>query len=328
MAVSKMANRSAIRSTLEAFGLQAKYELGQNFLIDDTVVARICELAALRPDDVVLEVGPGCGTLTCALLPRAAAVVAVEADADMRGPLAEVTADYSERFALVMGDATKVSPDQLERALCDLAARNGSLANISRLPGRWVANLPYAVAATLVLQYFQDWPFIEEATVMVQSEVADRICAGPNSKIYGAYTVKLGLFARPVGRFQVPPESFFPAPHVESAVVKLARVATPGLEDIDPAFVCDVVDAAFAQRRKTLRNSMAACEKWSKAQLDAAFAAVGIDGGCRAETLSGEQYIDLAHALRDAPVPATLAGGSPKAPKAQKRRPAFDPDLV
>ena len=247
MAVSKMANRSAIRSMLDAFGLEAKYELGQNFLVDDTVVAHILELADVAPSQTVLEVGPGCGTLTCALLPRAAAVVAIEADADMQGPLGEVTAEYSERFALVMGDATKVAPAQISEALAGLRAKNAALADLPDYPSAWVANLPYAVAATLILQYFQEWPFIQDATVMVQSEVADRICALPSSKIYGAYTVKLQLFAQVVGRFQVPPRSFFPEPHVDSAVVRLQRVpACDALSAEDAAATIEVVDAAFA----------------------------------------------------------------------------------
>ncbi len=332
MPVSKMASRSAIRSMLDAFGLEAKYELGQNFLVDDTVVAHIVELADLAPDDVVLEVGPGCGTLTCALLPRVAAVVAVEADADMQGPLAEVTSDYSERFALVMGDATKVAPAQIAEALAGLRAKNAALAGLPELPSRWVANLPYAVAATLILQYFQEWPFIQDATVMVQSEVADRICAEPRSKIYGAYTVKLQLFAQVVGRFQVPARSFFPEPHVESAVVRLHRLPEgEQLAPADAAFAAQVVDAAFAQRRKTLLNSMAACETWSRAELEAALALMGIDGGTRAETLSKDQFVGLAFALRDGNVPERYrpsASHAARAPKKPKKRAAFDPDLV
>ncbi len=332
MPVSKMASRQAIRSMLDAYGLQAKYELGQNFLVDDTVVAHIVELADIASDEVVLEVGPGCGTLTCALLPRAAAVVAVEADADMQGPLSEVTSDYSERFALVMGDATKVAPAQVAEALAGLRAKNAALAGIPELPSRWVANLPYAVAATLILQYFQDWPFIQDATVMVQSEVADRICAEPGSKIYGAYTVKLQLFAQVTGRFQVPARSFFPEPHVESAVVRLHRLPVQDrLADEDAAYAAEVVDAAFAQRRKTLLNSMAACERWGRPELERALALMGIDGGTRAETLSKDQFVGLAFALRDGQVPPAFrpsAEHAARAPKKPKKRAAFDPDLV
>lgn len=292
MPYSKLATPGATRSLLSEFGLSAKYELGQNFLVNDDVVGRICALADLGPDDVVLEVGPGIGTLTSALLPRAAAVVAVEADADMRGPLSVSTADYSERFALVEGDALRVSPDRLAAALADLAVGG------CPLPNRWVSNLPYAVAATLILKYFQEWPFIEDATVMVQSEVADRICAAPGSKIYGAYTLKLALFARVAGRFQVPPSCFFPAPHVESAVVRIERLPAGEALPAEEALACiRVIEAAFAQRRKTIRNSMAASGVWGKELLDEAYASCGIAPTCRAETLDLAAFVALTRAL-------------------------------
>lgn len=301
MPYSKLASPGATRSLLEEFGLAAKYALGQNFLVSDDVVGRIVGLADLRPSDVVLEVGPGIGTLTSALLPRVAAVVAVEADADMRGPLAVTTADYSERFALVEGDAVRVAPDRIAAALAGLPARGGVDLHGRALPNRWVSNLPYAVAATLVLKYFQEWPFVEDATVMVQSEVADRICAAPGSKAYGAYTVKLALFARVTGRFQVPPSCFFPAPHVESAVVRLERVSGQDCLPVDEASACArVVEAAFAQRRKTIRNSMAASGPWGKDELDAAYEACEIAGTCRAETLDTAAFVALARALAPA----------------------------
>lgn len=295
MAHSKLASVAATRSTLEGFGLAAKYALGQNFLVNDDVVGRICALADLRPDDVVLEVGPGIGTLTSALLPLVAAVVAVEADDDMRGPLAAGTVDYSERFALVLGDALKVVPAQLAEALAPLRAAGRPL---RPMPNRWVSNLPYAVAATLILKVFEGWDFIEDAVVMVQSEVADRICAEPGTKIYGAYTLKLRLFARVAGRFQVPPSCFYPAPHVESAVIRLERV--PQAERLAPeecARCVEVIDAAFAQRRKTIRNSMASAGPWGKDALDAAFAQAGIAPTCRAETLGLPSFVALARAL-------------------------------
>lgn len=298
MLYSKTASPSATRALLDQFGLAAKYALGQNFLVQDEVVGRICELARLEPDDVVLEVGPGIGTLTSALLPRVAAVVAIEADRDMSGPLTITTADYSERFALVMGDALRVTPEQLEQALAALRSAGVGNRSIRELPNRWVANLPYAVAATLILKYFQDWDFIEDATVMVQSEVADRICAQPGSKIFGAYTLKLRLFARVEGRFQVPPSCFFPAPHVESSVVHLVRV--PEAERVSPeeaARCATVIDAAFAQRRKTIRNSMSSVGPWSKEQLDQAFEVAGIAPGCRAEVLDLDAFKALTRAL-------------------------------
>ncbi len=309
MTYSKLANRAATRSVLEDHGLEAKYQLGQNFLVDDGVVGDICELADLQPDDAVLEVGPGIGTLTCALLPRCAALVAVEADRDMQGPLAFSTADYSERFALVLDDATRVQPSALESALAGLYSRSAAYRRdpsdpdarpLRRLPNRWVSNLPYAVAATLVLRYFEQWDFIEDAVVMVQSEVADRICADPGSKIYGAYTLKLRLYARVVGRVQVPARSFYPAPHVESAVVRLERLPeSERLASEEAREVASVVDAAFAQRRKTIRNSMSAAKRWTKERLDAAFEACGIDPAARAETFDLPTFVALTRALRD-----------------------------
>ena len=344
MPYSKTASTSATRAVLEEFGLTAKYALGQNFLVNDDVVGKIVNLACLEPSDVVLEVGPGIGTLTTALLPRVAAVAAIEADPDMAGPLSVTTADYSERFALVPGDALRVGPAQLEEALGTLRAANPTVAAAlleHALPTKWVANLPYAVAATLILEYFQEWSFIQDATVMVQSEVADRICAEPGSKIYGAYTVKLRLFAQVTGRFQVPPQCFFPAPHVESAVVRLERIpASEALPVGEVARVIEVVDAAFAQRRKTIANSMGAAKLWTKPQLEHAFAAVGIDSSTRAETLDLAQFVALACALHETPANPAASESENDCPagKPAKRRKqaksardaalAFDPDAV
>ena len=298
MPYSALSNLRATRSLLDEFGLAAKYELGQNFLIDDGVVGRIVDMAGLDPSDVVLEVGPGVGTLTCALLPRVAAVVAVEADADMRGPLSVSTADYSERFALVEADAVRVTPGELAAAIEGLSSRGLQLPQGRALPNRWVANLPYAVAATLILRVFQEWAFVDDACVMVQSEVADRICAGTGTKQYGAYTAKLGLFAEVTGRFQVPPSCFYPAPHVESSVIRIARRADAPCSSAEEALWCaSVIDAAFAQRRKTIRNSMSADGRWTKEQLDDAYADCGIVPTRRAETLEVAEFVELARRL-------------------------------
>lgn len=296
MPFSRLATPSATRGLLDEFGLSAKYSLGQNFLVDDGVVGGILELANLASDDVVLEVGPGIGTLTSALLPRASAVVAVEADDDMRGPLSVSCADYSERFALVMGDALRVTPQQVGRALAELRP-----APARPMPNRWVANLPYAVAATLILKWLgsPDWDCLDSATVMVQSEVADRIAAKPGSKTYGAYTLKLQMHARVSGRFEVARTSFFPAPRVESAVIRLDRVSEDERLDAEEAHACaEVIEAAFSQRRKTIRNAMAGASYATKERLDAAFDAAGIAPTVRAETLELADFVRLTRALR------------------------------
>ncbi len=297
MPFSRLATPTATRGLLDEFGLSAKYALGQNFLVNDEVVGRILELAGLSSDDVVLEVGPGIGTLTSALLPHVSAVVSVETDKDMQGPLSVSCADYSERFALVMGDALRVTPQQVGRALAALRP-----APSRPMPNRWVANLPYAVAATLILKWFEspDWTCLDSATLMVQSEVADRISAEPGSKIYGAYTLKLQQYACVTGRFQVARTSFFPAPRVESAVIRLERLPEGERVSAEDARACtEVIDAAFSQRRKTIRNAMAGASYATKERLDAAFEAAGINPAARAETLTLTDFRRLTDALRE-----------------------------
>lgn len=238
--LSNLASVSETRAVLERHGLMTKKALGQHFLINDGVVARICALAELGSDDRVIEVGPGIGTLTVALLQRAGAVVAVERDADLPPVLAETTAAWADRFTLIEGDALEVEPGQLPF-----------------LPNKLVSNLPYAVAATIVLDYFERLPGLESQTIMVQAEVADRMCAQPGTKNYGAYTVKLGLLAKPAGRFGVSEGNFFPPPRVKSAVVRLDR-----RDDVVPPELLratmTMADAAFANRRKTIVNSIKA----------------------------------------------------------------------
>ena len=268
--------------------------------MNDEVIGRIVNLAELGGSDVVLEVGPGIGTLTVAMLSACRAVCSIEADRELEQVLAQTCATDGEKFALVMGDALRVTPAQVDDALAGLT-KGQSLCQPCQ-PNKFVANLPYQVAATLILKFFQDFGSLERACVMVQAEVADRICARPGNKTYGAYTAKLALLARPTGRFEVGPGNFMPPPHVDSAVVRLDR--TPMADPLtgEPlsaeraARVAEVIDAAFAQRRKTIRNSMGA-NGFEKDALDAAFAACGIAPTARAETLSPEDFVRLEGAL-------------------------------
>lgn len=285
MTYSRLANIRETRAVLERFGLATKHRLGQNFLVNDEVIGRIVELADLGRDDVVLEVGPGIGTLTVAMLARVRAVCSIEADRELESVLAETCADHSEKFFLTMGDALRVGPQNLQA--------DGALP----LPNKFVSNLPYQVAATLILRNFEEFPGLESATVMVQAEVADRICALPGSKIYGAYTAKLALLARPAGRFEVGPGNFMPPPHVDSAVVRLDRGGEPLPEGLSRDEVATAIDAAFAQRRKTIRNSMGS-NGFDKEALDEAFAAAGIAPNARAETLAPSDFVRLAAALK------------------------------
>ena len=301
--LSPYATPSATREVLERHGLYTKYALGQNFLVNDDIVRKIVELADVQPTDHVLEVGPGIGTLTSALLQKAGHVTSIEMDHDLPAVLQDTLAPWLGRFTLLEMDALDLREGHLETASQNAGSLGGS-----SLPNKLVSNLPYAVAATIVLDYLQRFDFLQSATVMVQKEVADRMMAKPGGKVYGAYTVKLALCATPAGRFAVAPGNFFPPPHVESAVVRLDR-ATPKDGDGQPippelqCAACTMADAAFATRRKTLANS---CKNYfsSAPEIQAAlpqlFSQAGIDPRRRGETLSLEDFVRLGAAYLDA----------------------------
>ena len=300
---SWLANQRATKETLERFGLATKYRLGQNFLVQDHVIEKIVQLAEVQPTDVVVEVGPGLGTLTVALLDRARAVCSLEADSELEQVLAVTCKEpHPDSFALVMGDALAITPQKLADAYSALPAVAHDAATSAPMPTKFVSNLPYQVAATLILKFFQELPSLERAVVMVQAEVADRIAAKPSTKAYGAYTAKLSLFAQVTGRFEVGPGNFMPPPRVNSAVVRLDRTQARNpltsklLSEEELLHTMSVIDAAFAQRRKTIRNSMSA-SGFDKDKLDQAFLATGIAPTARAEVLTSQDFICLAAAL-------------------------------
>ena len=300
---SWLANQRATKETLERFGLATKYRLGQNFLVQDHVIEKIVQLAEVQSTDVVVEVGPGLGTLTVALLDNACAVCSLEADSELEQILAETCKEpHPDSFVLVMGDALAITPQKLAEAYGTLPAVTQSAAPSALMPTKFVSNLPYQVAATLILKFFQELPSLERAVVMVQAEVADRIAAKPSTKAYGAYTAKLSLFAQVTGRFEVGPGNFMPPPRVNSAVVRLDRtqarnpVTSKLLSEEELLHTMRVIDAAFAQRRKTIRNSMSA-SGFDKDKLDQAFLATGIAPTVRAEVLTSQDFICLAAAL-------------------------------
>ena len=238
-----LANASRTRAVLDAFDLRAKYRFGQNFLVNQAIIDKIIQLSQLTDADYVLEVGPGIGTLTRALLQHAHQVCSIECDAQLPRVLHETLAPWLDHWTLIQADALDVNalppaPDVL--------------------PTKLISNLPYAVAATIVLDYFTRFPSLRSATVMVQKEVAQRMCAQPGAKAYGAYTVKLSLLARPVGMFSVAPSNFFPAPHVESTVIRLDRLSAGDApyQPCELPAITRAIEAAFANRRKTILNSM------------------------------------------------------------------------
>lgn len=301
---SYLANVRETRATLARFGLVTKHRLGQNFLVSDAVVGKILGLAELVGDDVVLEVGPGIGTLTVALLARAREVIAIEADRALEPVLATTCAQDAERLTLLWGDALRLVPLVPSAVAAPIGSPSppSSLSGVAPVPNKLVSNLPYQVAATLILKLLQELPSVGRLVVMVQAEVADRICAGPGSRIYGAYTAKLALWGQVTGHFEVGRGSFLPPPHVDSTVVRIDRapMADPktGL-DLTPSQldrVAHVIDASFAQRRKTIRNSLSA-GGFERSRLDKAFARSDIAPTTRAESLSPSDFVRLADAL-------------------------------
>jgi len=277
VASSPLATPGATLDVLRAHGLYTKKSLGQHLLVDGNIVARILDLAALGADDAVLEVGPGIGTLTVALCGEAGSVVAVERDARLL-PVLDDTLRGCGNVAVVHADAVDVPVERLTTPLGP--------------PVALVANLPYSVAATVVLRFFQELPALRFAVVMVQAEVADRMTAAPGNKQYGAYTVKLRLHAEPGARFPVPRACFLPPPRVDSAVVRLDRVDRGVAQGVARA-ASRMADAAFAQRRKTIRNSLISALGAAPATVEAVLAKAGVDPLRRAETLGLEEYLAL-----------------------------------
>jgi 16S rRNA (adenine1518-N6/adenine1519-N6)-dimethyltransferase len=275
---SRLATPSATRAVLEEHGLSLKKSLGQHFLIDDNIVGKILDLARMTPDMAVLEIGPGIGTLTVALCAAAGAVVVVERDADLLPVLDDVAGDCGN-LSVLRADAVAVDVARLETPLGP--------------PTALVANLPYAVAATVVLRMFEELPSLLSATVMLQAEVAARMAAAPGRKDYGAYTVKLRMYAEPAGSFEVPRTCFLPPPRVDSRVLRLERAVHPADPEVRRR-TARLVEAAFSQRRKTLRNSVLSSTGWSGALFDEALAGAGVDGRRRAETLSVDEFVELA----------------------------------
>jgi 16S rRNA (adenine1518-N6/adenine1519-N6)-dimethyltransferase len=261
-------------------GVRPSKRLGQNFVIEPGTVRRIAALASLRPADVVLEVGPGLGSLTLALLEAGpAGVIAVEVDPVLASELPRTVASRAPSLA---GRLTVISGDAMDLSERELPAA----------PSALVANLPYNVAVPVVLHLLAAVPALARGLVMVQAEVADRMCAAPGSRVYGAPTVKLAWYAdaRPAGT--VPRGVFWPVPNVDSKLVAFTRHDPPPT----PASRRDVfavVDAAFGQRRKTLR---AALSGWagSAPEAERLLRAAGIDPRARGESLGVAQFARLA----------------------------------
>ncbi|WP_433350776.1 16S rRNA (adenine(1518)-N(6)/adenine(1519)-N(6))-dimethyltransferase RsmA [Micromonospora sp. CA-111912] len=276
-----------IRELAARLGVHPTKKLGQNFVHDPNTVRRIVTVAGLAPDDVALEVGPGLGSLTLALLPVAAHTHAVELDPTLAAALPETAARFAGPAAARL---TVHHADALRIGAAELA---------DPAPTALVANLPYNVAVPVVLHLLAELPSLRQGLVMVQKEVADRLVAGPGSKVYGIPSVKLAWYARSRAAGKVPPNVFWPVPNVDSGLVAFTR-REPPRPDVPRKQVFAVVDAAFAQRRKTLRAALAG---WAGGadRAAAALTAAGVDPGARGESLTVEQFAAIAASAPTAP---------------------------
>lgn len=260
---------------LHRFKLRADKKLGQNFLIDETVVRRIIEAAELTPEDTVLEVGPGIGTLTQGLAESGADVVAVELDKRLL-PVLDVTLEGYDNVRIVNGDILQV--DIMEQ--------------VQKPYFKCCANLPYYITTPIIFAILEKRLPMERLVVMVQKEVAERMAAKPGSKDYGALSVAIQYFTEPEIAFIVPPSSFIPAPSVDSAVIVCKRRSTPPVEVCDENLFFRVVKAAFSLRRKMLSNSLKNMGIKGE-QVNKWLELAGVDGKRRAETLSLEDFAAL-----------------------------------
>jgi 16S rRNA (adenine1518-N6/adenine1519-N6)-dimethyltransferase len=282
---SQLLGPTEIRNLAARLGIQPAKRLGQNFVVDAGTVTRITALAGVGPEDVVLEVGPGFGSLTLPLLDAAGRVVAVEVDRALAAQLPLTVADRAPALA-----------GRLEVVTADAA-------RVSALPGppptALVANLPYNVAVPVVLHLLATVPSIGRGLVMVQAEVADRMCAPPGSRVYGVPSAKLAWFGEARKAGSVSRGVFWPVPRVDSGLVSLTRrEPPPGQQDdltISREGVFAVIDAAFSQRRKTLRSALA---NWagSPAQAEDVLRSAGVDPAARGEALGIEEFVRIAAA--------------------------------
>ena len=268
------------------FAFQKKF--GQNFLIDPHVLYKIIRASEVTKEDCVLEIGPGIGTMTQCLAEHARHVVAVEIDRNLIPILEETLRDY-DNITVINADILKVDINELADTY------NGGR------PVKVVANLPYYITTPIIMGLFESQAPVENLTVMVQKEVADRMQVGPGSKDYGALSLAVQYYARPYIAANVPPNCFMPRPNVGSAVIRLTRHKKPPVEVKDAKLMFRLIRASFNQRRKTLVNGLNNSPEvpYSKEDIAAAIERVGLSPTVRGETLTLEQFAALADSFSE-----------------------------
>lgn len=282
-----LSDERTVRAVLSRHGFSFSKALGQNFLIDPTVCPEMARAATREGADCVLEIGPGIGVLTASLCEQAKQIVAVELDRRLFPVLRETLADY-DNVELVEGDAMQLDLHAL------LRERFGEGARIAVC-----ANLPYYITSPLLMRLLECRLPIEKLVVMVQKEAAERLCAEVGSREAGAVTVAVRYYAEARTLFTVGREAFLPAPKVDSAVIELCVRKAPEIELRDEAYFFKMVRAAFAQRRKTAVNGIAAGLNLPKAAVAEAIADTGLPADVRAEKIPMEKLAELANRLLD-----------------------------
>mgnify|MGYP000154942677 FL=1 len=265
-----------IRELATALNLTPSKSLGQNFVHDGNTCLKIVRTAGVQPDDVALEIGPGLGSLTLAMMQEAKAVVVVEIDkrlADQLPITAAKHADNPEKLTVINKDALQIDSLPID-------------------PTVLIANLPYNVSVPVFLHMLEKFPTLRTGVVMVQAEVADRLAAQPSTKEYGVPSVKAAWWAEVTGAGVVSRQIFWPVPNVESKLVAFTRRATPGDEALRRR-TFEIIDLAFAQRRKMLRSALSS-RYGGSAPAEAVLSAAGIDPTLRGEALEISSFVEIA----------------------------------
>ena len=285
---NKLVDPKKTIETIQKYQFAFQKRFGQNFLIDSHVLDKIVNAAGITKEDCVLEIGPGIGTMTQYLAEHAGRVVAVEIDTNLLPILAETLKDYSN-VTVINEDILKVDMNSLVEEY-----NNGR-------PIKVVANLPYYITTPIIMGLFESNVPIENITVMVQKEVADRMQVGPGSKDYGALSLAVQYYASPYIVANVPPNCFIPRPNVGSAVIRLTRYQEPPVQVKDAKLMFRLIRASFSQRRKTLQNGLNNSPElsFSKEEIAAVIESLGLPAAVRGEALTLEQFAALANAFTE-----------------------------
>lgn len=284
--MDKLSNPQVTIETIKKYGFDFQKKYGQNFLIDERVLEKIMDAAEITQEDCVLEIGPGIGTMTQYLAERAGKVAAVEIDAKLIPILEDTLSEYSN-VTIIHGDILKLDMNALVEELSP------------DRPVKVVANLPYYITTPIIMGVFEQHVSIDNLTVMVQREVADRMQVGPGTKDYGALSLAVQYYAKPYIVANVPPNCFIPRPNVASAVIRLTRYSEPPVSVKNERLMFQLIRASFNQRRKTLVNGIGNAPELSftKEETAQALERMGLSPTVRGEALTLKEFAALSDEL-------------------------------